>query len=188
MMPALLTQMSTGPTSLWARSTTSASRPRSVMSTSYPRALPPWPVISAAVAVAPSALRSSTTILHPSAARAKQSALPRLRAPPVTRATRPLMPRSMLFAFELGGALLEEGLDPLARILRLENLLEGAHLDLDGLIDGRLDAIVHRLDDEARRDGRPLGDLARQGLGVVEGLALLGQAIDEADPVALLGG
>jgi hypothetical protein len=84
----------------------------------------------------------------------------------------PLMPRSMLFALELGGALLEESLDPLARILRLENLLEGAHLDLDGLIDGRLDAIVHRLDDEAGRDGRPLGDLARQGLGVVESLAL----------------
>src|SRR5207247_9736547 len=111
---ALLTQMSSGPTSLWARLTTSAIPPRSVMSTSYPRAWPPWPVISAAVAVAPSALRSSTTILHPSAAKAKQSALPRLRAPPVTRATRPLMPRSMLFALELGGEVLEEGLDALA--------------------------------------------------------------------------
>src|SRR6266511_620992 len=127
-------------------------------------------------------------ILQPSPARARQSALPRLRAPPVTRATRPLMPRSTLSALEFGRALLKEGLDTLARVFRLEDLLEGAHLDLDGVVDGRLNAVVDRLDDEAGGDGRPLDDLPRQGLGVVEGLAFLGEAIDETDPVALLGG
>src|SRR5713226_9397164 len=115
---------------------------------------------------------SSTMTLQPSAARVKQSCLPRLRAPPVTSATLPLIPRSMPTPYPLasdGGALsgcsprtrgaqppavlqlalpplklrralLEEGLDALARVLGADHLLEGAHLDLDGLVDGRLDA------------------------------------------------
>ncbi len=37
------------------------------------------------------------TSLQPSEAKARQSAFPRLRAPPVTRATRPLIPRSMAY-------------------------------------------------------------------------------------------
>src|SRR5205807_2038340 len=97
MKPALFTQMSTGPTSDWAWAMAPASCGRLGMSASYPRAVPPWSTISLAVSAAPSALRSRTTSLQPSEAKARQSAFPRLRAPPVTRATRPLIPRSMAY-------------------------------------------------------------------------------------------
>src|SRR5688500_15660263 len=103
---------------------------------------------------------SKMTILQPSPARVRQSSLPRLRAPPVTSATRPAMPRSiLLLAFEVRRALLEEGLDALARVRRPEHLLEGPRLDLEGLIDRRLDAVVHRFDDEARGHGGPAAEL-----------------------------
>src|SRR5262249_11554508 len=127
----------------------------------------------------------------------RQSCLPRLRAPPVTSATLPSMPRftdrstgprssrRILAALELGGALGEERLDALAGVLRLERGQEGADLDLDGLIDRRVDAIVDGLDDEPRGDGRPLAQRAGQRLRVVQRLPVLRQAIDEPDAVAL---
>src|SRR5262245_56551751 len=110
------------------------------------------------------------------------SALPRLRAPPVTSATRPRMPRSMrLSPLEARLALGEERLDALRGVFRLQRFEERANLDVDRLVDRRLEALVDRLDDEAGRDGRPLGDLARQRLRVVEGLTFLREPVDEAE-------
>src|SRR5262245_8681211 len=124
---------------------------------------------------------SSTATLHPSAASVRQSCLPRLRAPPVTSATFPAIPRSIrrpaLLALELSGTLLKERLDALARVLGPEALREGANLDLDRLIDRRLEAVVHGLDDEARGDRRPRPELPGEGARVVERLSLLGEPI-----------
>src|SRR5262245_45578198 len=127
------------------------------MSTSYPRAAPPAASISLAVSRAPSALRSKTATLQPSPASVRQSCWPRLRAPPVTSATLPSRPRSIapLFPLKRSGPLLHEGLDPLARVLGTDDLVEGACLDLDGLIDRRLDPVIDGLDDEPGCDRRP---------------------------------
>src|SRR5258705_9552586 len=88
----------------------------------------------------------------------------------------------------MGWALREEGLDALVRVLGLENLVEGAGFDLEGLVDGRVNTVVQCFNDEPRGDGRSLGDLPGQRLGVVERLAFPGQAVDEPDAVALLPG
>ena len=94
----------------------------------------------------------------------------------------------VLVTFEVGRALGEESLDALARVVGLERLNEGAKLDLDGLVDGRLQAVVHGLDDQPCGDGRPLAQLAAERLGVGERLALLREPVDEADAVAFGGG
>src|SRR5512145_1923625 len=120
--------------------------------------------MSLAVSTAPSPLRSSTMTRQPSPASVRQSCRPRLRAPPVTSATFPAIPRStasprlprsartpscirsprlrlrlaLLFAFEVGGSLLEEGLEALRRVLGADDLVEGADLHLDGGVDVRL--------------------------------------------------
>src|SRR5262249_13273450 len=92
-----------------------------------------------------------------------------------------------LAALEVGGALLEEGLDTLPRILGFERLQERTDLDFDRLVDRRLDAVVHGFDQGPRGDGRSLAQLARERLGVVEGFTFLRQTIGEPDPVAFLG-
>src|SRR5213083_1665314 len=99
-----------------------------------------------AVSSAPSALRSKIATRQPSAASTDASAWPRLRAPPVTSATRPRMPRSKLSALELGLALGEECLDALGRVLGAERLEKRAALDLEGLVDGRVEPVVHGFD------------------------------------------
>ena len=90
------------------------------MSQAYPRATPPAASISFAVSSAPSSFRSTIATLQPSAARRSASALPRLRAPPVTSATRSRMPRSTLLPLELRLALAEERLDAFRRRPRCE--------------------------------------------------------------------
>src|SRR5215468_8778164 len=75
------------------------------MSQPYPRARPPKASISPAAWAAPSPSRSRIAIEHPSAARAWASALPRLRAAPVTSATLPWMPRSIYLPLKLGSRL-----------------------------------------------------------------------------------
>src|SRR3989442_13610773 len=110
---------------------------------------------------------------QPSAASASASARPRLRAPPVTTATRSRIPRSTLLPLEARLALGEEGLDPLGGVLRLQRLEEGAGLDLERLVDRPVQAVVDRLDDEPGGDRRPLGQLKGQRLGGVPRVALL---------------
>src|SRR6266446_1939716 len=78
-------------------------------------------------------------------------------------------------------ALGEEGLDALRGVLGPERLQECAHLDLARLVDGRLEPLVNRLDDQARGDRRTLGDLPREGPGVGERLALLAQTVHEPE-------
>src|SRR4051812_13913045 len=189
MKPALFTQMSTGPRSRSTRPITSATVDASRMSHAYPRAVPPPPMISFAVSSAPSSLRSTIATRQPSAASSSASALPRLRAPPVTSATRSRIPRSIaLLPLELRLALAEERLDALGGVLGAEDLQEGARLDLERLVDRRVEPVVHRFDDEPRRDGRPLADLPRERLRVVDGLALLRHLVDEPERRALGGG
>src|SRR3989442_8748040 len=158
------------------------------MSHAYPRARPPDASISPAAWPAPSPSRSTIAIAHPSAASVVASARPRLRAPPVTSATRPRMPRSMLLPFEGRLALREERLDALRGVLGLERFEECAYLDVDRLVDRRLEALVDGLDDEPCGDRRPLRDLARERPGVVECLAFLREPVREAERQALLGG
>src|SRR5919204_2447602 len=175
MMPALFTQMSTGPSSRSMRATVSRTAAPSRMSHAYPRAARPPLSISRAVSVAPSALTSTIAILQPSAASVTASALPRLRAPPVTSATRSLIPRSIAYlpSLELGLALAEERLDAFGRIFRLQCLQERARLDLERLVDRLLETIVHRFDEQARGDRRPLGDLRGERLRIGERLPVL---------------
>ena len=137
-------------------------------------------------------------------------------APPVTSATFPLIPRSMrrpevirarrkrtlnsvCVRWSRYGSLLAAGSFlaaasgrtpgcPRRRPRYRITFWKARALDLEGLVDRRLDAVVDRLDDEPRGDGRARRELAREGLGVVERRALLGQAVDEPDPVALRGG
>src|SRR5712692_10343340 len=118
---------------------------------------------------------------QPSAARTVASAFPRLRAPPVTRATRPLIPRSTLLYFELRLALGEERLNALGGVLGAERLEERPHLDREGLIDRRLDPVVDGFDDQARGHGRTPGDLTRERLRLAERLALLGEPVDQPE-------
>src|SRR5687767_9707080 len=126
-------------------------------------------------------------ILQPSAASASASALPRLRAAPVTSATLPAIPRSMaLFPLEVRLALGEERLDAFGGVLGPQRFQEGAHLDVERLVHGRLETLFDGLDRERGGQGRALGDLARERLGVVERLALLAQPVDEAERQALL--
>src|ERR1043166_4607353 len=147
-MPALFTQMSTGPRSFSTRATTSCTGPVSRMSHAYPRAWPPAAVISLAVSSAPSALRSTMASLQPSPASASASALPRLRAAPVTSATLPRMPRSITSpALELRLALAEEGLDALGGVLALERRHERVDLDVERARHRRLQPPVHALDE-----------------------------------------
>src|SRR5438105_6612926 len=118
---------------------------------------------------------------QPSAASTVASAWPRLRAPPVTSATRPRMPRSTLPALERGLALGEERLDALGSVLGAERLQECARLDLERLVDGRREPVVDGLDEQARRHRRALGDLPRECLGDRERLALLRQLVHQAE-------
>src|SRR5581483_6053961 len=112
---------------------------------------------------APAAFRSTTATRQPSAARTSASALPRLRAPPVTMATRSRSPRSTSAPLEVGLAPGEERLDALRGVLRPQRLEEGAGLDLERPVDGRPQALVDRLDQEPGGDRRPPGELAGQG-------------------------
>src|SRR3989442_5408913 len=155
------------------------------MSHAYPRARPPDASISPAAWAAPSPSRSTIAIAPPSPASVVASARPRLRAPPVTSATRPRMPRSMLLPFEVRLALGEERLDTLRGVLGLERFDERADLDVDRLVDRRLEALVHRLDDEPGGDWRPLRDLAGQGPRLAQRPALLLEAGGEAPRQAL---
>src|SRR5262249_51803152 len=95
--------------------------------------------------------RSTIATRQPSAASASASALPRLRAPPVTSATRSRMPRSILPALELRLALGEERLEPLGGVLGTQRLEERARLDRQRLVDRRVEPVVDGLDQEARR-------------------------------------
>src|SRR5437867_12580338 len=75
------------------------------MSHAYPRARPPDASISPAAPTAPSPSRSRIAIAQPSAASARASAFPRLRAAPVTSATLPRMPRSIYLPLKFGSRL-----------------------------------------------------------------------------------
>src|SRR2546428_4491471 len=165
MMPALLTQMSTGPRSRSTAATASRTWLPSRTSQAYPRATPPPAPIVFAVSSAPSALRSQTATRQPSAASTVASAWPRLRAPPVTSATRPRMPRSTLPALERGLALGEERLDALGGVLGAERLQKGARLDLERLVDGRREPVVDGLDEQARGDRRGPGGVPPRRAG-----------------------
>src|ERR1043166_9585312 len=127
--------------------------------------------------------------LQPSPASASASALPRLRAAPVTRATLPRMPRSITSpALELRLALAEEGLDALGGVLALERRHERVDLDVDRARHRRLQPLVDGLDDGGHRERRALAELPRQRAGVVQRLALLAEPVDQAELEALLGG
>src|SRR5256885_12062639 len=142
------------------------------MSHAYPRARPPEASISPAAPAAPSPSRSRIAIAQPSAASATASALPRLRAAPVTSAILPRIPRSILLPLEVRLALGEERLDAFRGVLGLERLEERADLDVDRLVDRRLEPFVHCLDDEPGRDRRAPGDHSRPRPGVVPRLSL----------------
>src|SRR5882724_1242539 len=157
------------------------------MSHAYPRARPPEASISPAAPAAPSPSRSRIAIAQPSAASARASALPRLRAAPVTSATLPRIPRSILLALEVRLALGEERLNAFRGVLGLERLEERAHFDVDRLVDRRVESLVDRLDDESGRDRRALGDQARERPGVVERLAFLREPVGEAERQTLRG-
>src|SRR2546429_844453 len=75
------------------------------MSHAYPRARPPEASISPAAPAAPSPSRSRIAIAQPSPASPRASALPRLRAAPVTSATLPRMPRSIYLPLKFGSRL-----------------------------------------------------------------------------------
>src|SRR5438445_3460275 len=129
------------------------------MSHAYPRARPPEASISPAAPAAPSPSRSRIAIAQPSAASATASALPRLRAAPVTSAILPRIPRSILLPLEVRLALGEERLDAFRGVLGLERLEKRAHLDVGRLVDRPVEPFVDRLDDKPGRDRR--GPLAR---------------------------
>src|SRR5438445_12893566 len=131
------------------------------MSHAYPRARPPEASISPAAPAAPSPSRSRIAIAQPSAASATASALPRLRAAPVTSAILPRIPRSILLPLEVRLALGEERLDAFRGVLGLERLEKRAHLDVGRLVDRRVEPFVDRLDDKPGRDRRALRDRAR---------------------------
>src|SRR5437660_7764775 len=124
------------------------------MSHAYPRARPPEASISPAAPAAPSPSRSRIAIAQPSAASATASALPRLRAAPVTSAILPRIPRSILLPLEVRLALGEERLDAFRGVLGLERLEKRAHLDVGRLVDRRVEPFVDRLDDKPGRDRR----------------------------------
>src|SRR5207253_5920298 len=126
------------------------------MSHAYPRARPPEASISPAAPAAPSPSRSRIAIAQPSAASATASALPRLRAAPVTSAILPRIPRSILLPLEVRLALGEERLDAFRGVLGLERLEKRAHLDVGCLVDRRVEPFVDRLDDKPGRDRRAL--------------------------------
>src|SRR4029450_2599082 len=79
----------------------------------------------------------------------------------------------------------EERLDALRGVLGLERFQERADLDVDRLVDRRLEPRVDGLDDEPGGDRRPLGDLARERLGVVKRLTFLREPVGEAERQAL---
>src|SRR2546422_9316682 len=155
------------------------------MSHAYPRARPPEASISPAAPAAPSPSRSRIAIAQPSAASATASALPRLRAAPVTSAILPRIPRSILLPLEVRLALGEERLDAFRGVLGLERLEKRADLDVDRLVDRRVEPFVDRLDDEPGRDRRALSDRARERLRLVERLAFLRESVGEAERQAL---
>src|SRR5262249_56598449 len=76
-----------------------------------------------------------------------------------------------LLALEARLALGEECLDTFRGVLGLEGLEERADLDVDRLVDRRLEPVVDCLDDEPRRDRRALCDEAGPGPGPLWGCA-----------------
>src|SRR5881296_52485 len=93
------------------------------MSHAYPRARPPDASISPAAPTAPSPSRSRIAIAQPSAASARASAFPRLRAAPVTSAPFPRMPKSIYLPLKFGSRLAQKAWLPseassLLRVLR----------------------------------------------------------------------
>src|SRR5262249_55415474 len=90
-------------------------------------------------------------------------------------------------SLEVRRTFLEKGLNAFSGVFGLQGFEKGSGLDLDRLVDGCVNAVVHRLDHEPRRDRWPLRELACQRLGIVERLAVLRQAIDEPGAVALRG-
>src|SRR5262249_58725303 len=76
-----------------------------------------------------------------------------------------------LLALEARLALGEERLDAFGGVLGLEGLEERAHLDVDRLVDRRLEPLVDRLDDEPGRDRRALGAQPRARPGLARGLS-----------------
>src|SRR5262245_13543356 len=90
-----------------------------------------------------------------------------------------------LAALEVGLALGEEGLDPLCRVLRVERPQERSDLDVEGLLDGRLQSLVDGLDDEASRHRGAPGELPGQGPGLGQGFPFPAHAVDEAEGQAL---
>src|SRR5207245_3687905 len=150
------------------------------MSPPYPRARPPEPSISPGAPAAPSPSRSRIAIAQPSPARATASALPRLRAAPVTSAILPRIPRSILLPLEVRLALGEERLDAFRGVLGLERLEKRAHLDVGRLVDRRVEPFVDRLDDKPGRDRRPLRGRARACLCLVGRLSVLLLAVGQA--------
>src|SRR5439155_1961690 len=154
------------------------------MSHAYPRARPPEASISPAAPAAPSPSRSRIAIAQPSAASATASALPRLRAAPVTSAILPRIPRSILLPLEVRLALGEERLDAFRGVLGLERLEKRAHLDVGRLVDRRVEPFVDRLDDKPGRDRRALLDRAREGPRPVGRLAILPEPVGQAAPRA----
>src|SRR5438105_5771932 len=157
------------------------------MSHAYPRARPPEASISPAAPAAPSPSRSRIAIAQPSAASATASALPRLRAAPVTSAILPRIPRSILLPLEVRLALGEERLDAFRGVLGLERLEKRAHLDVGRLVDRRVEPFVDRLDDKPGRDRRALRDRAPARPRLVERLALPREPLCPAGREALRG-
>src|SRR5258706_14621731 len=94
---------------------------------------------------------------QPSAASTVASAWPRLRAPPVTSATRPRMPRATLSALERGLALGEDRLDALGGVLGAKRLQKGARPGLERPVEGLRHPVVDALADNAGAPRRALG-------------------------------
>src|SRR5215470_4512743 len=168
MMPALLTQMSTGPRSRSMAATAAPTCAASRTSQAYPRAVPPVAPMALAASSAPSAFRSQIATRQPSPASTVASARPRLRAPPVTSATRSRIPRSTSPPLELGLALGEKRLDSLGGVLGAHGLDKQPRLDLERLVDRSVEAVIDDFDEQLRGQRRSLGDLSRQRAGGLE--------------------
>src|SRR5439155_1930945 len=93
--PALLTRISTAPSSRWVRATASRTASPWVTSISTATQRPPAAVTRSAASWAAARRRSATATALPSAARAAATAAPMPPPPPVTSATRPDTRRSL---------------------------------------------------------------------------------------------